>query len=136
MGTPVGRIIYSNMQKLMLVACLAVAALAAPEADADAYYGGYGYGHQLAWPSTYGLGFQSTVYGARGYAHGYGKRSADAEPTAEADADAYYGYGGYGGYGHGYGGYGHGYGHGGYSHGYGHGYGRGYGHGYGYGYHG
>merc|ERR1712059_146957 len=38
----------------------------------------------------------------------FNKRSADAEPTAEADADAYYGYGGYGGYGlgiarHGYG---------------------------------
>merc|ERR1719191_1669233 len=53
---------------------------AEPEADADAYYGYYGYGY-------------------------YGKRSADAEP--EADADAYYGYYGYP---YGYRAYGYGYG--------------------------
>merc|ERR1739842_184222 len=76
-------------------------ALAAPEADADPYYGYYGHGLLAhgnalvgpgglspAWPTTVGLGFQSTLYGARG------KRSADA------DADAYYGYYGHGlGYG-------------------------------------
>merc|ERR1712086_970134 len=54
----------------------------------------------------YGLGY------SRGY---YGKRSADAEPKAEADAYLYGGYGGYRGYGYsglghaGYGGYGLGY---------------------------
>merc|ERR1712241_1584761 len=62
---------------------------AEPKADADAFYGYYG-------------------YGVRPYA--YGKRSADAEPAAEpkADADAYYGYYGYGrpyAYGYRYGGY-------------------------------
>ena len=81
-----------------IVSCLAALALAEPEADP--YYGYYGHGLLAhgntlvgpgglspAWPTTVGLGFQSTVYGARG------KRSADA------DADAYYGYG----YGLGYG---------------------------------
>ena len=82
---------------------LAVAAQAAPEADAKAeadpylLYGGY-YGHGLG----YGYGY--------GYPYGgyyYGKRSADAEPEAKADADPYLLYGGY--YGHlGYG-YGYGY---------------------------
>ena len=56
--------------------------------------GGYGGGH-----------------GGYGRGHGYGKkkREADAEPVADAaaEADAYHGYGGYGG---GYGGYGGGYG--------------------------
>merc|ERR1719340_396312 len=56
------------MIKFVVLAC--VAALAAAEADADAYYAGLGYPY--------------------GY---YGKRSADAD--AEADADAYYGYYGY-----------------------------------------
>merc|ERR1711974_513894 len=54
---------------------------------------GYGYG--------YGRG-----YGYGGY---YGKRSADAEPEADAVAEAEPGYGyrgGYGGYGRGYYGYG------------------------------
>merc|ERR1712187_1065324 len=82
---------------------LAVAAQAAPEADAKAeadpylLYGGY-YGYGLG----YGYGY--------GYPYGgyyYGKRSADAEPEAKADADPYLLYGGY--YGHlGYG-YGYGY---------------------------
>merc|ERR1711936_944229 len=53
---------------------------------------------------VYGTGHNSyvgqTVWGARG------KRSAEAEP----EADAYYGYGGYGGY-YGHGLYGYGYGH-------------------------
>jgi len=92
---------------------------AEPKADADPYYyGGYGLGYAH---HGYGLGYGG-YYGHRlGYAgyHGlgyYGKRSADAEP--KADADPYY-YGGYGlgyahhGYGLGYGGY-HGLGHRGY----------------------
>merc|ERR1719278_1442136 len=88
---------------------------AEPKADADAYYGVYGYGL-----GYHGLGYR---YGYAGYpyahrAYYYGKRSADAEPTAAAepaaDADAYYGYYGYGarpyyGYGLGYRGYGLGY---------------------------
>merc|ERR1712115_580201 len=53
---------------------------AEPEAEADAYYGYYGYARPYAY----------------GYAYGYyDKRSADAEPAAEADADALYGYYGY-----------------------------------------
>merc|ERR1712059_231978 len=84
-------------------------------------YGGYGAG-------VYGLGGYGLGYGGyglgyggyRGYSH-FGKRSADAEPTAAADAKPYYPYSGvYGGYGAGvyglgvyglgYGGYGLGYG--------------------------
>merc|ERR1711971_64138 len=61
---------------------------AAPEAEADPYYG-----HQLGWPTTVGYGVQSTVYGARPYV--YGKRSA------EADAEPQYGYGFYALIGHG-----------------------------------
>merc|ERR1712083_198526 len=86
---------------ILIISCLAALALGAPEADADPYYGYYGHGLLAhgntlvgpgglspAWPTTVGLGFQSTLYGARG------KRSADA------DADAYYGYYGHGlGYG-------------------------------------
>merc|ERR1711890_123302 len=66
----------------LVASCLAVAALAAPEADADAYYGSLA----ATWPAAYGWGVQSTCYGCRG--HYIGKRSAEA--------DAYYGYG----YGH------------------------------------
>jgi len=123
-----------------------------PEADADALYHGYGYhglyGHGLG-HRTYSLGYGHGIrhgysalhhgYGL-GYArHGYyGKRSADAEP--EADADALYASYGHGLYGHGYG-----LGHRTYSLGYGHGYGlrhgysalhHGYGYGHGYGYYG
>merc|ERR1712214_128481 len=88
---------------------------AEPEADADAalLYGAYGYG-------GYGLGYAGYGYAgypyAAGYAYGgypyaygayYGKRSADAEP--EADAAYLYGAYGYGGYGLGYARYGYGY---------------------------
>merc|ERR1719225_261562 len=88
--------------------CLFAAVHAAPEAeaDADAYYGAYGYAHH-----GYGYGLAHHGYGHHGYYgyahpyahHGYyGKRSADAAPAA----DAYYGAYGYGlahhGYGHGY----------------------------------
>merc|ERR1712130_322795 len=72
---------------------------AEPEAEADAalLYGAYGYG-------GYGLGYAGYGYGAypyaAGYAYGgypyaygayYGKRSADAEPEADADAALLYG---------------------------------------------
>merc|ERR1711973_513579 len=74
---------------------------AALVADADAYYGGY-YGLGYSGLGYSGLGYRSYGYVARPYAstygaysygaypyHAIGKRSADAEP--EADADAYYG---------------------------------------------
>merc|ERR1712130_423526 len=79
---------------------------AEPEAEADAalLYGAYGYG-------GYGLGYAGYGHGAypyaAGYAYGgypyaygayYGKRSADAEPEADADAALLYGAYGYGGY--------------------------------------
>merc|ERR1719323_1916307 len=78
------------------------------EADAGYLYGAYVYGY--AAPYAY----RSHVYAPYayrsylhpyGYAHHYiGKRSADAEPEAEADAAAgYYGYYGYRAYGYPYG---------------------------------
>merc|ERR1712176_418489 len=94
-----------GMLKFAFVVCCAALASAEPEAKADAdpalLYGAYGYG---------GLGYGYGAYGYGGlgyaapYAYGayYGKRSADAEP--KADADAYY-YGAYG-LGYGYGAYG------------------------------
>ena len=76
----------------------ALAAVALAEPEADAYYGyggyyghglyGYGYGHQLGWPSYRAPGFESTVWGARG------KRSA--EPSAEPHGYGFYGYHPYG----------------------------------------
>merc|ERR1719430_451299 len=63
------------MIKIAIVVCLA--ALAAAEADADAWYGPYGYYNNWNRP-----GMQE------GYRFNYGKRSAEAEP--EADADAWY----------------------------------------------
>merc|ERR1712072_392487 len=92
--------IYKPKMKVFMIAALCIAAVSA---DPWGYFG-YGYGHpgllknpHLSWPGVVAPGFESTCFGCRG------KRSADAEP--EAEADAYYGYGGYGGYG--YGGYGH-----------------------------
>merc|ERR1711956_23634 len=84
---------------------------AEPEADANAYYGAYGYSAYRASPYAYsgyrgysGLaGYTGySAYGAYPYAGAYGghyigKRSADAEP--EADANAYYGAYGYSAYG-------------------------------------
>merc|ERR1711993_66649 len=113
----------TTMTKLLISACLVALALAdaEPKADADPYYGYYGLGyHGLGYGLRsygYGLGHYGYGYGLgyRGYYGGYyGKRSADAEPTATADAEAdpYYGY-----YGHGYHGYGYGLGHYGYGHG-------------------
>merc|ERR1712200_307455 len=83
------------------------------EADADAYYSTLGY-HGLGY-SNYGFnGFRSYAAPAVGYTRSYGyagpytygayrhfgKRSADAEPEAEADADAYYSTLGYNGLGY------------------------------------
>merc|ERR1712117_736652 len=128
-----------KMMKSIAVVALCMFAAAAGEADASAdaglLYGHYGYGHHLGYAHH---GYYGYPY-AHHYGHYYGKRSADAEPTAAAEpkADAFYGYGyglahhgyGYGkrsadakptadaayahyGYGHGY--YGHGYAHHGY----------------------
>ncbi len=70
---------------------------AEPEADASAFYGYYGY------PYAYGYGYpygylngvaghpDGTSYTYRSV-QGIGKRSADAEPVADADAYYHYGY--------------------------------------------
>merc|ERR1719334_23107 len=84
---------------------------AEPTADAGLLYGAYGYGglgyaglgYGYAAPAVYG--YSTLGYGGLGY---YGKRSADAEP--EADAGLYYGGYGYGYAGLGYAGLGYGYG--------------------------
>merc|ERR1712012_1272649 len=88
----------TTMIKSAIVVCLA--ALAAADADADALYGSYGY--SAYGPYNYGY----SGYSVRPYSYGYasyrpaysygryyGKRSADAEP--EAEADAFYGYSAY-----------------------------------------
>merc|ERR1712179_144856 len=89
MGTVFPR--QSDNMRFFAVLALAAVALAEPEADAKAdpalLYGAYGYG--LPYAGVYG-GYRT--YGAYGaYAGGYGyygKRSADAEPEAAADAEA------------------------------------------------
>merc|ERR1711988_2053341 len=97
----------TNMKTIFVVAAFLAMALGAPQADtseaasgpnadaeADPWYGYYGYGYR-----PYGYGYYGHRYGYYGY---YGKRSADAEPTAdaaashEAEADPWYGY--YGGH--------------------------------------
>merc|ERR1711954_443866 len=105
----------TNM-KLFVFACLLAMALAdaEPKADADPYYGYYGHGYHGLGYRAYGYGLGHYGYGLGYYGGYYGKRSADAEPTAvaeaKADADPYYGYYGLG---HAYGyGLGHGYGYG------------------------
>merc|ERR1712021_90863 len=99
-----------SKMKFIAAACLVAAAFAEPKAKADAdaalLYGAYGYG---GYASPYTLGYRgyagyagyAGAYGAYPYAGAYsghyiGKRSADAEP--EADANAYYGAYGYCGY--------------------------------------
>merc|ERR1712027_77977 len=69
----------------------------------------------------YGLGHYGYGYPYAGYGYHYGKRSADAEPTADAEAGYYGGYYGHRAYGYGYPHYGYGY--------------RAYGYGYPYAYH-
>merc|ERR1712025_1096801 len=98
----------TSIMKSAIVVCLA--ALAAAEPEADAFYGSYGYNNLGLGYSNLGYGY-SGAYGyaapatsaaitVRGYvADSFGavhiaKREADAEP--EADADAFYGVNTYG----------------------------------------
>merc|ERR1719347_2355007 len=80
------------MIKIAIVVCLA--ALAAAEADADAWYGPYGYnnnwmGYGNNWPMMSGYRQMNYMNGHEGHRfQSYGKREAEAEP--EADADAWY----------------------------------------------
>merc|ERR1711982_150848 len=87
------------MKSLLLVAlAFAAVVVAEPEADAaaDAWYGYYGH------PGYYGYGRPYGYYGGYyGYGLGYYGRygrywkreaEADAEPEADAAADAWYGY--------------------------------------------
>merc|ERR1712055_198773 len=153
------RLVACCSMKLLIILAVVGCALADSKADPEAGllyggYGGYGYGRgiyggyggyglgysrgYLGGYGGYGLGYGRSYYG--GYGHHYGKRSVDAEPEADSDADAGLLYGGYGGYGYGrgiyggYGGYGLGYsrgylgGYGGYGLGYGRSYYGGYGH--------
>merc|ERR1712107_724414 len=88
-----------------LLVALAAAVYAEPEADAaaDAWYGYYGYGRPWGYYGAY-RGYYGYPY--RGYYGRCWKRDAEAspsavaeaEPEADAAADAYYGYYGYGGY--------------------------------------
>jgi len=81
--------------------------VAEADAKADPWYGYYGgWGGYPAWGYS---GYSNWGYPGWGGYHLIGKRSADAEPTAaaEAKADPWYGY--YGGYGYGYPAYGYGY---------------------------
>merc|ERR1712071_675229 len=92
-----------SKMKFIATACLVAAAFAEPEAKADAdaalLYGAYGY---AGYAAPYSLGYRgyAGAYGAHPYGHSYGhyigKRSADAEP--EADASVLYGSYGYAGY--------------------------------------
>merc|ERR1719347_1206190 len=100
--------------KFFAVACLIAAAFAEPEAKADAdaalLYGGYGYtGLGYAGLGYSGLGYAGYRYPYTGYsayapytygARVIGKRSADAEPKADADPALLYGAYGYTGLGY------------------------------------
>merc|ERR1711973_620318 len=79
---------------IAIVACLA--ALAAAEADADAWYGPYGYsnwGNNMMYGNNWNMNYWNRPGMQEGYRFNYGKRSAEAEP--EAEADAWYGPYGY-----------------------------------------
>merc|ERR1712137_288819 len=98
MGTVFPR--QSDNMKLFAVLALAAVAFAEPEAEADPalLYGAYGYG--LPYSGVYGYRYGGyRTYGAYPYTYGYyGKRSADSEPEADAEADpallySAYGYG-------------------------------------------
>merc|ERR1712038_1845410 len=91
---PLARKLSIMMKSVAVVALCFLAAVAAEadaDADADAYYAHYGYGHHLGHHFGHGLAYGHGYDGhPYAYGHYYGKRSADAEPAA--DADAYYGY--------------------------------------------
>merc|ERR1712215_365781 len=98
------------LKSIFFVAALVAAVHAEADADADAYYSTLGY-HGLGY-TNYGLRSYAAPYafGVRSYGYAgpytygayrhFGKRSADAEPEAEADADAYYNTLGYHGLGY------------------------------------
>merc|ERR1712172_304798 len=99
MGTVFPR--QSDNMKLFAVLALAAVAFAEPEAGANAeadpalLYGPYGYG--VPYAGTYGAYGAYSAY--RPYAYGgyyYGKRTAEAEPKAEADPALLYSAYGYG----------------------------------------
>merc|ERR1711929_52352 len=113
--------VSSKMMKSIVFAALVAAAFAdaEPKADADAYYGGYyglgaygysglGYRSYGAYPYSYGAYSYAAHPYSYGAYHAIGKRSADAEPAADADAyyGGYYGLGAYGYSGLGYRSYG------------------------------
>merc|ERR1712021_9 len=97
-----------SKMKFIAAACVFAEPKAKADADAALLYGAYGYG---GYASPYTLGYRgyagyagyAGAYGAYPYAGAYGahyigKRSADAEPEAEADAALLYGAYGYAGY--------------------------------------
>merc|ERR1712173_162001 len=97
--TTVGSIIAIIMYKLLVAAAVIAVASCEAEAEADP---GYVYGAYPAlynaypnWPGVSAPGVSSTCFGCRPH-HFYGKRSAEAEP----EADAFYGVYGYHGLGY------------------------------------
>merc|ERR1712228_785737 len=92
-----------SKMKFIAAACLIAAAFAEPEAKADAdpalLYGAYGYaGLGYAGLGYAGYAGYPYAYGAYPYAYGahyIGKREAEAEPKADADAALLYGAYGY-----------------------------------------
>merc|ERR1711955_127398 len=100
-----------SKMKLVAAACFVAAVFAEPEAKADAdaalLYGGYGYtglgyaglgyAGYAGYPYT---GYGYSAYSPYSYGHYLGKRSADAEPKAEADPALLYGAYGYTGLGY------------------------------------
>merc|ERR1711902_241178 len=91
--------ILANMSKFLIASCLAMAATVSAEADPALVYGAPALLNSYPnWPGVSTPYSQSTCYGC------YGKRSADA------DADALYGYYGYAPYAYGVAPYRYGYG--------------------------
>merc|ERR1711862_727878 len=95
MGTVFPR--QSDNMKFFAVLALAAVAFAEPEAEGKAdpalVYGSYGY----PYAGVYGGYPGYRTYGAYPYSYSYyGKRSADAEPEADAEADPALLYGAYG----------------------------------------
>merc|ERR1712029_155678 len=82
------------MKVLLLVALAVAAVMAEPEAEAnaDAWYGYYGYPY-----GYHGFPYRYGYYGYPAhYGHYLGKRSADSEPTADADSNVNFQLGPYG----------------------------------------